>query len=41
MVNIVTLADGSKYVLDVGFGADGATRPLPLVEGKVSQGIGP
>lgn len=41
MVNIVTLADGSKYVLDVGFGADGPTRPLPLLEGIVSQGIVP
>jgi len=39
MVNIVTLADGSKYMLDVGFGADGPTRPLPLLEGIVSQGI--
>ena len=39
MVNIVTLADGSKYVLDVGFGSDGATRPLPLVDDQVSQGI--
>lgn len=39
MVNIVTLADSSKYVLDVGFGGDGATRPLPLVDGHVSQGI--
>ncbi|KAL8829903.1 MAG: hypothetical protein Q9191_001746 [Dirinaria sp. TL-2023a] len=39
MVNIVTLVDRSKYVLDVGFGGDGATRPLPLVDGQVSQGI--
>lgn len=39
MVNIVTLADGGKYMLDVGFGADGPTRPLPLLEGIVCQGI--
>ncbi|KAF2737818.1 arylamine N-acetyltransferase 4 [Polyplosphaeria fusca] len=30
IVNIVTLEDGSKYVCDVGFGGDGATKPLPL-----------
>lgn len=40
MVNILTLADGSKYMLDVGFGGDGPTRPLPLVESTVSPGIG-
>ena len=39
MVNIVTLADGHKYVLDVGFGGDGPTRPLPLIDGHISQGI--
>ena len=44
MVNLVTLASGQKYVLDVGFGSDGATRPLPLSNsletGDVLQGIG-
>ena len=30
MVNIITLVNGQKYMLDVGFGADGPTRPLPL-----------
>lgn len=40
MVNIVTLSGGKRYMLDVGFGGEGATQPLPLVEGEVSQGIG-
>ena len=30
MVNIVILADGKKYMVDVGFGANGPTQPLPL-----------
>ena len=30
MVNIVTLADGKKYMLDVGFGSNGPIQPLPL-----------
>ena len=30
MVNIVTLADGKKYMVDVGFGSNGPTQPLPL-----------
>ncbi len=41
MVNIVTLAEGSKYMLDVGFGADGPTRPLPLLERTRFPGIAP
>ena len=40
MVNIVTLQNGNKYMLDVGFGGEGPTRPLPLIEAKVSPGIG-
>ena len=44
MVNLVTLASGQKYMLDVGFGSDCATRPLPLSNsletGDVLQGIG-
>ena len=39
MVNIVTLADGQKYIVDVGFGSDGPTRPLPLIHGEAVQGI--
>lgn len=38
MVNLVTLADGKKYMVDVGFGA-GPTRPLPLASGKVWPGF--
>ena len=34
MVNIVTLADGSKYMFDVGLGGDASARPLPLTEGN-------
>ena len=41
MINIITLPDGQKYMLDVGFGSDGPTRPLPLVHGQVLQGILP
>ncbi|KAK3942225.1 arylamine N-acetyltransferase, pineal gland isozyme NAT-10 [Diplogelasinospora grovesii] len=32
LVNIVTLPDGSRYALDAGFGGDGPTIPMPLVE---------
>jgi arylamine N-acetyltransferase len=45
LVNIVTIPDASdsdsddhpgvKYAVDVGFGGDGMTVPMPLVEGKV------
>ena len=45
MVNLVTLPDGRKYMVDVGFGSDGPTRPLPLVNsldtGDTIPGIGP
>jgi arylamine N-acetyltransferase len=40
IVNIVTLPCGSKYVLDVGFGGDGATKPLPLISGHVTSNLG-
>jgi arylamine N-acetyltransferase len=40
MVNIVTLPSGDKYVLDVGFGGDGATKPMPLVAGNVVHNMG-
>ena len=30
MVNIVTLADGKKYMVDVGFGGNVPAQPLPL-----------
>lgn len=40
VVNIVTLPDGSKWMVDVGFGGDGATKPIPLVKGHVSFNMG-
>ncbi|KAI5917437.1 cysteine proteinase [Camillea tinctor] len=39
IISIVTI-DGNKYHVDVGFGGDGATMPMPLVEGLVHQNIG-
>ncbi|KAI9732674.1 MAG: DUF1279 super [Cirrosporium novae-zelandiae] len=39
-VNIVTLADGVKYMLEVGYGGDGATKIIPLVDNHVIQNIG-
>lgn len=39
MVNIVTLTDGKKYMLDVGFGANGPIRPL-LLDADNSQAAG-
>ena len=39
MVNIVKLSDGVKYMVDVGFGSDGPTRPLPLEAGIIWKGI--
>jgi arylamine N-acetyltransferase len=41
IVNIVTLPNGTKWMLDVGFGGDGATKPLPLVSGHIEQNLGP
>ncbi|KAK3070706.1 hypothetical protein LTR53_009988 [Teratosphaeriaceae sp. CCFEE 6253] len=40
IVSIVTLGDGGRWVVDVGFGGDGATRPLPLSEGHVTRNLG-
>lgn len=40
IVNIVTVADGAKYMVDVGFGGDGAIKPIPLVDGLVTRNIG-
>ncbi|CAJ2512761.1 Uu.00g008800.m01.CDS01 [Anthostomella pinea] len=39
IISIVTL-DGKKYHVDVGFGGDGATMPMPLVDGLVHRNIG-
>lgn len=40
MVNIVTIS-GKKYLVDVGFGGNGATTPLPLEEEAVHERIAP
>lgn len=43
VVNIVTLAIGGEvdqYVVDVGFGGDGPTKPLPLTDGCVARNLG-
>jgi arylamine N-acetyltransferase len=40
VVLIVTLPDQSRWMIDVGFGGDGATKPVPLVEGHVVRNIG-
>ena len=40
VVNIVTLASGKKYMVDVSFGGDGATCPLPLVEDEITTNLG-
>jgi arylamine N-acetyltransferase len=40
IVNLVTLADGSRWMVDVGFGGDGATKPIPLVEGTITRNLG-
>ncbi|TVY30810.1 Arylamine N-acetyltransferase,liver isozyme [Lachnellula hyalina] len=40
VVNIIALPSGSKYHSDVGFGGDGATKPLPLIAGHVTRNLG-
>jgi len=41
-VNIVTLADGQRYLVDVGFGgAAASTAPMPLVDGYTAAQIEP
>jgi arylamine N-acetyltransferase len=35
-----TSSSGGKYVIDVAFGGDGPTRPLPLKEGIVTTNLG-
>lgn len=39
MINIVILADGKKYVVDVGFGMNSFTQPHPLESGVVLPGV--
>ena len=40
IVNIVTFDDSSRYMVDVGFGGDGATKPIPLLEDHRIRNIG-
>ncbi|KAH7383993.1 arylamine N-acetyltransferase 2 [Pyrenochaeta sp. MPI-SDFR-AT-0127] len=40
LVNIVTLSDGAKFSIDVGFGGDGATAPVPLVHSRPQTNLG-
>ncbi|KAF4988584.1 hypothetical protein FGRMN_9704 [Fusarium graminum] len=40
VVNIVTLPDNSRWVIDASFGGDGPTRPMPLVEGAEWRNMG-
>lgn len=40
IVNIVTLPDGTKWMVDVAFGGDGATKPMPLVENEILRNLG-
>lgn len=37
----MTLPNGDRYMVDVGFGGDGATKPLPMTPGHVTQNLGP
>ena len=41
MVNIITLSDGSKYVVDVGFGGGGATKPMRLAHDQPVLNMAP
>lgn len=39
-MNIVTFPDNTRWMVDAGFGGDGASKPLLLVEGHVTSNIG-
>ncbi|KAI5361217.1 Putative arylamine N-acetyltransferase, papain-like cysteine peptidase superfamily [Septoria linicola] len=41
LVNLVTLSDGTRWAVDVGFGGDGATEPIQLVRNKPQTNLGP
>lgn len=41
LVNIVTLPTGEKYMLDVGFGGDAPTTPIPLIHNHTTTNIFP
>ncbi|KAE8324770.1 hypothetical protein BDV39DRAFT_207497 [Aspergillus sergii] len=40
MAHIVRLPSGVRYHIDVGFGGDGPTRPIPLVSGAAVPTLG-
>jgi arylamine N-acetyltransferase len=40
LVNLITMSDGAKWVVDVGFGGDGATAPVPLVHNRPQKNLG-
>lgn len=40
VVNIVTFEDGVRYMVDVGFGGDGPTKPLRLIDGEITRNLG-
>lgn len=40
IVIIVTLEDNTTWMVDVGFGGDGASKPMPLVEGQITHNMG-
>jgi arylamine N-acetyltransferase len=40
LVNLITMSDGTKWAVDVGFGGDGATAPVPLVHNRPQTNLG-
>ncbi|KAJ4983143.1 hypothetical protein SVAN01_11368 [Stagonosporopsis vannaccii] len=40
LVNIITLSDGQVWTMDVGFGGDGPTKPMPLVHNQPQTNLG-
>lgn len=40
IVNIVTLPDDTRWMIDVSFGGDGATEPIELKEGAMIRNMG-
>lgn len=40
LVNIITLSDGQIWTMDVGFGGDGPTQPMPLIHDQPQVNLG-
>lgn len=40
IVNIVTLEDNTRHVVDISYGGDGPTQPMPLIEDQVFRNLG-